>query len=128
MIFLEGTMNKPIKQLLFWTPRVAGILFILFISIFALDVFGQGYSFWETLLALFMHLLPSIALAIAIVLAWRWEWIGALLFGGFAVWYVAVMRGFSISVYLLLAGIPFVIGVLFAVGWIFRREIRLTAS
>ena len=117
-------MKKPVKQILFWTPRVAGILFILFISIFALDVFDQGYSFWEILLALFMHLLPSIGLAIAIALAWRWEWIGAAFFCGFAVWYVAMMRGFPLSVYLLLAGIPFVVGILFAAGWIYRKEIR----
>jgi lysylphosphatidylglycerol synthetase-like protein (DUF2156 family) len=117
-------MKRPVKQILFWTPRVAGILFILFISIFALDVFGPGYSFWETLLALFMHLLPSIGLAIAVALAWRWEWIGAVLFGGFAIWYIAVMRGFPLSVYLLLAGIPFVVGILFAAGWIYRKEIR----
>ena len=72
-----------------------------------------------------MHLLPSIVLAIAVALAWRWEWIGATLFCGFSAWYVAVMRGFPLSVYLLLAGIPFVVGVLFAVGWIYRREIHL---
>ena len=40
-------MNKTMKSTLFWIPRIAGILFILFISIFALDIFGQGYSFWE---------------------------------------------------------------------------------
>ena len=118
-------MNKPVRQVLFWMPRVAGILFILFIGIFALDVFGQGYSFGELLLALFMHLLPSIVLAIAVALAWRWEWIGAVLFVGFAVWYVAMMRDFPLSVYLLLAGIPFVVGVLFAMGWIYRKEIRM---
>jgi hypothetical protein len=32
-------MNKALKRFLFWTPRLAGILFILFISLFALDVF-----------------------------------------------------------------------------------------
>lgn len=29
-------MNKSLKHILFWTPRVAGILFILFLSMFAL--------------------------------------------------------------------------------------------
>jgi hypothetical protein len=117
-------MRKPVKQLLFWTPRVAGILFILFISLFALDVFGQGTSLGETLVALFIHLLPSIMLAIAVALAWRREWVGALAFAGFSVWYVITMRGFPLFVYLVLAGIPFVIGLLFAVGWFYRREIR----
>ena len=45
-------MLKPIRLTLFWTPRVAGILFVLFLSIFALDVFGETRGFWETLLAL----------------------------------------------------------------------------
>lgn len=119
-------MNKSLKAFLFWTPRVAGILFVLFISIFALDVFGEGYGFWGTLLALFMHLLPSFALAIAVALAWRWEWIGTALFCGFAIFYIATMldRGFPLSVYLLIAGIPFAVGLFFAVGWAYRKEIR----
>ena len=37
-------MNNKWKRVLYWTPRVLGILFALFISIFALDVFGEGYS------------------------------------------------------------------------------------
>lgn len=121
-------MNKPVKRMLSWPPRIAGILFILFISIFALDVFDAGHGFWETLLALFMHLLPCFMLAIAVALAWRWEWIGAVLFTGFAIWYFAAMRGFPLSVYLLLAGIPFIVGMLFTAGWIYRKEIRLTGK
>ena len=42
-------MIRPSKQLLFWTPRILGILFALFLSMFALDVFGEGYGFWGTL-------------------------------------------------------------------------------
>ena len=117
-------MLKPVKQTLFWTPRVAGILFVLFLSIFALDVFGETRGFWETLLALFMHLLPAIALAIAVGLAWRWEWVGAVLFTGFAVWYLAEMRGFPWSVYLILAGVPLLVGLLFGVDWFYRKELR----
>ncbi|MCL4531479.1 MAG: hypothetical protein M1282_19005 [Chloroflexi bacterium] len=117
-------MNKPIKQTLFWTPRLMGILFILFLSLFALDIFGQGYSFWETVVGLFMHLIPSILLAIAIALAWKWEWIGAALFGGWAISYFARAHGMPWSVYVLMAGIPFVVGILFLVNWIYRKEIR----
>lgn len=117
-------MNTSLKAVLFWTPRIAGILFVLFLSLFALDIFGQGYSFWETVVGLFMHLIPSILLAIAIALAWRWGWIGATLFIGWAAWYVATARGFDWSVYALIAGIPFAVGVLFLVGWIYRKEIR----
>ena len=53
--------------------RVLGILFILFVSVFALDVFGEGYPAGELLVALFMHLLPSaLPLLVALIVAWRW--------------------------------------------------------
>ena len=71
-------MNKTLKQTLFWTPRLTGILFVLFISMFAFDVFDMQLGFWGTALALFMHLIPSILLTIAIVVAWKWEWVGAV--------------------------------------------------
>jgi hypothetical protein len=117
-------MNKPLKQTLFWTPRILGILFVLFLSLFALDIFDMNLGFWGTIVGLFMHLIPSIALAIAVALAWRWEWIGAALFIGWAIWYVATARGFPWSVYVLIAGIPFVVGVLFFAGWITKKEVQ----
>jgi hypothetical protein len=38
------------------------------------------------------------------------------------------MRGFPLSMYLLLAGIPLIVGLLFAAGWIYRKEIRLSGQ
>lgn len=118
-------MNKPLKNFLFWTPRIAGILFILFISLFALDIFDAQLGFWETILGLFMHLIPSILLTIAVVIAWKREWFGALLFIGWAVWYVSFMRGFDWIAYALIAGLPVAIGLLFLIGWIWRGRIRM---
>ena len=118
-------MPKILKQILFWTPRILGVLFVVFISLFALDVFGEGYGFWRTLLALLIHLIPSIILIIVLVLAWRWEWVGAVLFIGFGVWYLAEARGVSPMLYFVIfAGIPFLVGILFLVGWITRKQIR----
>ncbi len=117
-------MNKTLKKTLLWTPRIAGILFILFISLFALDIFDLKLGFWGTLFGLFMHLIPSILLTIAIVVAWKREWVGALLFIGWAVWYVATMRGFPWAVYLLISGLPALIGLLFLADWIWRKQIR----
>jgi hypothetical protein len=51
----------------------------------ALDIFGQGYSFWATILGLFMHLIPTFILIIILVFCWRWEWFGAILFTGLVV-------------------------------------------
>ena len=124
MMFMEDAMNKTLKRILYWTPRIAGILFILFISLFALDIFDAQLSFWETVVGLFMHLIPSILLTIAIVIAWKWEWVGAVLFIGWAIWYVTFMRGFDWIAYVLIAGLPALIGLLFLAGWIWRKQIR----
>ena len=117
-------MSKNLKQILHWTPRIAGILFVLFISIFAFDVFDMQLGFWGTLFALFMHLLPSILLTIAIVIAWKREWFGAIMFIGWAVFYVAYFRGFEWFAYALLAGLPASIGLLFLADWTWRKQIR----
>lgn len=124
MMVTEVDMSKFVKQALYWTPRVAGILFALFLSMFALDVFEMNLGFWETIVGMIMHLIPAILLAIAILLAWRWEWIGAVIFCGWSVFYMASARGLPWSVYAIIAGIPLVIGILFLVNWIYRREIR----
>ena len=117
-------MNTTLKKFLFWTPRIAGILFILFISLFALDIFDMHLGIWETIVGLFMHLIPSILLTIAIIIAWKREWFGALIFIGWAVWYVAFMHGFPWIAYALIGGIPALLGLLFLAGWIWRKEIR----
>jgi hypothetical protein len=113
------------KRILLWAPRVLGILFALFVSLFALDVFGMGYGFWETMLALWIHLVPVFILLIGLALAWRWEWVGALCFLGFAVWYLVTFWGqFPFSVYLLMAGPAFLVGVLFLIDWLYRAQLR----
>ena len=52
-------MNKSINKILFWAPRILCIIFALFTAIFAIDVFNENYSFWKTILAFVMHLIPS---------------------------------------------------------------------
>jgi hypothetical protein len=120
-------MAQPLKRLLFWTPRIMAILFALFLSIFALDVFGEGYSLWQTILALFMHLIPVYILLIALALAWRWEWVGAVVFIGFSVWYLMTTGGqFPWSVYLIVAGPPLLIGVLFLLNWLYKTKLMVS--
>lgn len=106
-------MNSNTKRWLYWLPRVLSILFALFISMFALDVFGEGYNFWETLVALFMHLVPTFILITVILVAWRWERVGAALFLALAVAYLIMTGGDW-----LIIPIPLIIvGLLFLVSW-----------
>ena len=122
-------MIRPSKQLLFWTPRILGILFALFLSMFALDVFGEGYGFWGILLALFMHLIPVYVLLIGLALAWCWEWVGALVFIGFGAWYLVISWGpFPLIANLIgalpIAGPALLIGILFLIGWLYKPQLQ----
>ncbi|MGQ0603506.1 MAG: DUF7670 domain-containing protein [Anaerolineales bacterium] len=62
-------MTSPMEKLLFWIPRILTILFAGFVSLFALDVFVEGYGFWETLLALLMHLIPTGLILLSLAIA-----------------------------------------------------------
>lgn len=61
------------NRALFWAPRALCTLFIAFVSLFALDVFGEGQGFWRTLVDLMMHFIPSFVMLAALVVAWRRE-------------------------------------------------------
>jgi len=101
-----------VKQLVYWSARLLGIAAILFISIFALDVFEPGKPLHQVALALFMHLLPSLVLVAILALAWRVEWLGGMLFVAAGLLPLALLSNPS-WVNLMLGG-PFVLaGLLF---------------
>lgn len=118
-------VNTSVQRLLFWTPRALCILFAAFLSLFALDVFGEGYGFWRAILALLIHLVPTYIVVIVLVIAWRWEWVGAVLFTALALFYLVWTRGkFPWSTYLAMSGPLFLVGVLFLLNWLYRAELR----
>lgn len=119
-------MNKTLKDFLFWTPRVLGILIVGLLTLLSTDVFAEGYTFWQSIPGFLIHMLPAFAVLILLVLAWRREWVGALGFIAFAVWYIAITWSNDMhwSAYAILSGVPILIGILFLVGWVKRGEIR----
>jgi hypothetical protein len=120
--------RKPAQQLLYWTPRGLCIAFAMAISLFALDVFGEGRGFWTTILALLMHLIPTAILLIVLALSWRWEWVGGVLFTALGVLYLVMFWGkFALSVYLLISGPLFLVGILFLMNWVSRASLRANA-
>lgn len=115
-------MNLSLKRTLFWAPRVLTILLAAFISLFALDVFGMGYNLAGALVALMMHLIPTWIILLMLVIAWRRELTGGLLFIVFGGLYLYSSWGQTDwTTYLLIPGIPFLIGVLFIVDWRYRK-------
>ena len=118
-------MNRSAKQALFWAPRILCILFAVFLSIFALDVFGEDYGFWETVLALLIHLIPVYIVVIILVIAWRWEWVGAFLFIALALFYLIWSWGrFHWSAYAAISGPLCLLGILFLINWIYKEQLR----
>jgi hypothetical protein len=114
-------MRIPWKPLFLWTPRVACLLYALFLSLFALDVFNEGHGSWKTILALFIHLVPSWIVLGMLGISWRWEWGGALLFASLGVWYViSTWERMHWSAKVLVSGPLFLIGVMFLVDWVYR--------
>ena len=65
-----------------WLPRVLALLFVAFISMFALDAFNEPQWF----LALVIHLIPSYFLIAFTIISWKHQLLGGLLFviGGVA--------------------------------------------
>jgi hypothetical protein len=111
------------KKMLYWSPRVLAVLFIIFISMFALDVFGEGYGFPEVLVALFMHLVPTFLLTAATVVAWKREKLGGLIFILLGVFYISMTWGkFELLTYLTISGPSFIIGALFMLNGKLNRS------
>ena len=111
------------KRILFWTPRILCILFAVFVSLFALDVFGEGYGFWEAILGFLIHLIPTGIILVALAISWRWEWLGGVLFIALGTAYLATTwNKFRWSAYLAISGPLFLIGVLFLINWWYRAH------
>jgi len=107
-------MKKKPKKALYWAPRILAILFIIFVSLFALDVFAEGYGFLETIVALFMHLVPTYLLIIALLVAWKHEHIGGIIFIILGIFYIIMAwSNLTFIIFLILPGFLFLIGILF---------------
>jgi hypothetical protein len=78
---MPGKSSKNLtERILFWLPRILVIIFILFISLFALDAFSEPNSFWMNLAGFLIHLIPSFILIGILIFAWKFEEYGGILF------------------------------------------------
>lgn len=114
--------KKIMNKILYWTPRILMILFIGFISLFALDAFTGDSSYFEKLGAFLIHLIPTGVLVFLLIVAWRYEWVGAVAFSLLAIGYIIMAWAkFPVGVYFLISGPLFVISILFGVNCFYRR-------
>jgi hypothetical protein len=116
-------MTESTRGVFFWAPRILTILFALFLSAFALDVFAETRGVLRTLTAFVLHLVPTFLVLALLVLAWRWELIGVITFAVLAVGYVGATWGrFPWVTHATIAGPLLLISVLFFFSW--RQRLR----
>jgi len=118
-------MKHSMKSVMLWSPRVLAILFALFLSHFALDVFDGKSGILETLLGFAIHLIPTGIIVIAIILSWRREWIGGVVFIILPLFYIYSTWGrFPLSVYLIMCTPMAVVSILYFLNWKIKRDNR----
>jgi hypothetical protein len=106
------------ERFIYWAPRVLSILFIAFLSLFSLDVFEEATSFWQVVVGLLMHNIPSFVLA----------GVGGVMFIAAGLLYIsfgiknAPDWPSTIMWSLIIAGPAFLIGALFFINWSKREQ------
>lgn len=115
-----------------WAPRMASIVFVLFLALFSLDVFEPGRSASDILVGLLLHNIPVFVLAVLTAAAWKRPIVGGISFISAGILYIAlvflqgVRGGLDWRIALVwsvrLSGIAFLIGGLYVADW--RRERR----
>ena len=116
-------MEDIMKKFIYWFPRILTIIYIVFLGLFALDAFDSSYSFWQTVQALLIHLIPNFALIIILIISWKREWIAGILFNLLAIFYIVWAWGrFPVVNYFIISGPLFLTGVLFLMNW--KNRIR----
>lgn len=106
------------NRVLYWLPRVLSLFFVIFLSLFALDVFNE-YQGLAVIVPLLIHLSPSFILLLVVIPAWKYDLIGAVAFISFAFLYMYDV-GFN-RPWSWYAGIvvpSFSVGILYLLSWL----------
>lgn len=123
-------VKKRVSKFIFWAPRIFSIIFICFLALMSLDVFGLGLGVWQTMGALLIHNIPVFILIIFLAISWKYEIVGAVTFILAGLLYILMIlkniftAGFEwyyLSWAIQISGMAFFIGILFLIGW-FRKK------
>jgi hypothetical protein len=104
-----GQVSPRLAKIIHWAPRIAAILIIFFMSLFSLDVFGEGAAPLDVLGAFLMHNVPSFVMILFLVFAWKRPVVGFVVF---LIAAVASIVFFVRSIYALLNLLLFVFPIL----------------
>ena len=118
---MEATRDPASK--ITWAARFIGIIFAAFISIFAMDVFTEGFDLKDMTMALVMHMLPTLLIILVLIISWHREWIGGIAFLGIGLVYLYASWGKMDWYGIALISVPlFILSGLFFIGWSRRSQ------
>lgn len=107
-------MLTQYKRFIHWLPRILAIGGILFISLFALDVFSEYDNVLQIAVALFMHLIPTYVLIAVTLIAWHYRRVGGLLFMVVGLLTILAFKTYTdVIVFALITMPPVIVGALF---------------
>lgn len=93
------------------------IVYILFISMFAFDIFGEAWPWWQILVGLLIHLIPSFVLIGILILANKKPLWGGIFFIIMSICFTIFFNTYRMWQSLVFLSLPLlIIGGLFVLG------------
>ena len=111
------------REIVVWTPRVAGLGLTAFLGLFALDSLDNSHGILTATISVVMGLLPAMIVLGTVLLGWKYEAIAAAIFAGLAVLYAASTLNHPDWI-ALIAGPLVLEAALFLVSWRFQSRRR----
>ena len=120
-----GRISPRSAQVFHWTPRLAAVLIILFVSLFSLDVFDVPGPLLQQIGAFLLHSLPSLLLVLVLLFAWRRPVVGFVAFLLAGLFFLRfVIFGPDLAHFLLFSGPLLLISALFYADWRWHQPRR----
>ena len=93
----------------------------------SLDVFYSELSFWQTVVGLLMHNIPTLVLLVVLLISWKYEIVGGIAFILAGLLYIVVLMRNPFEWYMLswviqISGVAFSIGILFFINWFKKKK------
>lgn len=107
-----------------------GIIFVIFLMMFSLDVFESGLSGWQILVGLFIHNIPALLLFLLLKISWKHEIVGGFAFILAGLLYILLLtvnpefEWYMLSWAAIISGPSFLIGILFTVNWYQKKSYK----
>jgi len=110
---MEGKMKT---SKLMWIPRVLAMIFIVFLSLFALDTFSGDAPLVKKLAGFFVHLIPSFILVLTWLISWKKPLMGGSIFILLSIAFAFFFRTYrSVPTFLLITFPVALVGILFII-------------